>query len=712
MSGAAGTRNRLAREKSPYLLQHAGNPVDWFPWGEEAFAKARAEEKPIFLSIGYSTCHWCHVMERESFEDPEVGRILSEHFVAIKVDREERPDVDTIYMTVCQALTGSGGWPLHAVLTPDRKPFFAGTYFPPESKYGRPSFKQLLYQLIGAWEDQRDKVHEAATQITLAVSAHFTGSPGGELGEETLRSAFEELASRFDPEHGGFGRAPKFPTPHQLTFLLRYWNRTGDERALAMVEATLQRMRMGGIYDHVGFGFHRYSTDREWLVPHFEKMLYDQALLLTAYAEAYQATGNPLYAAVVREITAYVVRDLRGPEGAFHSAEDADSEGEEGKFYVWTRAEIESLLDPDEAALYVRAYGIEPGGNWVDEAKGERPGTNIPHLVDDPGRVAQGFGLDPRAAAERLEAAREKLFAARGGRVRPHRDDKVLASWNGLWIGALATAAQALEDPAFADAAERALSFVTTHLVREDGRLLARYRDGEAAHAAYLDDYAFLLWGALELYEATFAARHLETAARLARDMDRLFRDEEGGGYFFTGTDRDEALLARTKDAYDGAVPSGNSMAALGLLRLARMTGEAVWEERARSIFRAFSGTVRSIPSAHTQMLSALEFALRPSREIVIASADGDAEGAAMAREATRRFLPDTVVLWNRPSEAESLREFAPSALEQRPVEGKASAYVCESFACRAPVTGLDALARALDAAGRPAPAPRREGSS
>ena len=712
MSGATGPQNRLAREKSPYLLQHAGNPVDWYPWGEEAFEKARAEDKPIFLSIGYSTCHWCHVMERESFEDPEVGRILSEHFVPIKVDREERPDVDTIYMTVCQALTGSGGWPLHAVLTPDRKPFFAGTYFPPDSRYGRPGFKQLLHQILGAWESQRDKVHEAAAQITEAVSSHFTGSPGEDLGEETLRSGFEELASRFDPDHGGFGRAPKFPTPHQLTFLLRYWNRTGDEHALGMVEATLQRMRMGGIYDHVGFGFHRYSTDREWLVPHFEKMLYDQALLLTAYAEAYQATGNPLYAAVAREITAYVVRDLRSSEMAFDSAEDADSEGEEGKFYVWTRGEIESLLDPDEAALYLRAYGIESGGNWVDEAKGERPGTNIPHLVDDPGRVAQGFGLEPRAAAERLEAAREKLFAARGRRVRPHRDDKVLTSWNGLMIGALATAAQALQDPAFAEAAERALSFVTTKLVREDGRLLARYRDGEAAHAAYLDDYAFLLWGVLELYEATFAARHLETAVRLARDMDRLFRDEEGGGYFFTGTDRDEALLARTKEAYDGALPSGNSMAALALLRLARMTGERRYEERAHSIFRAFSGSVRSTPSAHTQLLSALDFSLRPSREIVISSADADAEGAAMAREATRLFLPETVVLWNLPSETETLREFAPLAAGHRLVDGKAAAYVCENFACRAPVTGLEVLARALDASGKRPSAPTRAGSS
>ena len=711
-SGTGGFRNRLANEKSPYLLQHAGNPVDWYPWGEEAFEKARAEERPIFLSIGYSTCHWCHVMERESFEDPEVGQILNEHFVPIKVDREERPDVDTIYMTVCQALTGSGGWPLHAVLTPDRKPFFAGTYFPPDARYGRPGFKQLLHQIVAAWESQRDKVHEAAAQITEAVQSQFAGSPGDDLDETVLRSGFEELAARFDPEHAGFGRAPKFPTPHQLTFLLRYWRRSGDERALAMVEATLQRMRMGGIYDQVGFGFHRYSTDRRWLVPHFEKMLYDQALLLTAYAETYQATGNPLYAAVAREITAYVVRDLRTSEGAFDSAEDADSEGEEGKFYVWTQEEIEGILGPEEATLYVRAYGIDASGNWVDEATGERPGTNIPHLVDDPGRVAEAMGLEPRAAAERLEAAREKLFAARASRVRPHRDDKVLTSWNGLLIGALAAASQALQDPALAGIARDAFSFVTTRLVWEDGRLLARYREGEAAHPGYLDDYAFLLWGALELYEATFAARYLEGAVRLARDMDRLFRDERDGGYFFTATDRDEALLARTKEAYDGAVPSGNSMAALSLLRLARMTGDAVWEERARSVFRAFAGTVRSTPSAHTQMLSALDFALSPAREIVIASEDGDAEGAAMTRAVTTRFLPEAVVLWNVPSERQTLEEFVPFAASQPPQAGRATAYVCERFACRAPVTGLDALERELSASERHAPAPSREGSS
>ena len=696
MSGGPG-RNRLAGEKSPYLLQHASNPVDWFPWGDEAFEKARLEEKPIFLSIGYSTCHWCHVMERESFEREDVARLLNEHFVPIKVDREERPDVDQIYMTVCQALTGSGGWPLTMVLMPDRRPFFAGTYFAPEPRFGRPGLIEVLYQIAGAWEEQRDRIFEVAGRIAGAVRDQFTGSPGDPPGETVLRAAFEQLASRFDAEEGGFGTAPKFPTAHVFTFLLRYWDRSGDARALEMVERTLQAMRRGGIYDQLGFGFHRYATDREWLVPHFEKMLYDQALLLLAYAEAYQATRRGLYAAVAREIAAYVLRDMTSPEGAFYSAEDADSEGEEGKFYVWGRAEIDEILGAEESEIFCRVHGVEAAGNWRDEASGRESGTNILHLPDDTADTARALGLEPAALAERLERSRTKLLAARRTRVPPLRDDKILTSWNGLMIAALAKAAQALEEPGYAAAAERALAFLTERLVREDGRLLARHREGESAHLAYLDDYAFLAWGMLELYGATFEAKHLAAAVDLAREMDRLFGDRAAGGYFFTGEDA-EPLLVRAKEIYDGALPSGNSVAAMVLLRLARMTGETEWERKADALIRAFAGSVTRVPSAHTQLLQAVDFALGPAREIVIAGARESEPAEEMMRAVRQRYLPRSVVLWNSPDQAALLARLAPPLAAQGMVGGAPAAYVCEAFACAAPVTDPAALASLLDA--------------
>jgi uncharacterized protein YyaL (SSP411 family) len=696
---SAPARNRLAREKSPYLLQHAGNPVDWYPWGEEAFAKAAGEDKPIFLSIGYSTCHWCHVMERESFEREEVGRILNEHFVAIKVDREERPDVDHIYMAVCQALTGSGGWPLTVFLTPAREPFFAGTYFPPETRFGRPGLKELLYQIVGAWESQRDQILTVATQIVEAIRPNFASHPGGRLDEGTMRAALEQLAARYDAEHGGFGTAPKFPTPHQLTFLLRFWARTGDARALAMVEGTLQAMRRGGIYDHVGFGFHRYATDREWRVPHFEKMLYDQALLLDAYVEAYQATGQSLYAGVAYEIAAYVGRRLTSPEGAFYSAEDADSEGEEGKFYVWTREEIDRVLGADRGELYARAYDIEKDGNWVDEAQGTRPGTNIPHLDQDPARLAEELNGDPAALALELEACRKALEEAREGRPRPHRDDKILTAWNGLMAASLAKAARALDRPAYAAMAARALEFVSARLVREDGRLLARYRDGEAAHPGYLDDYAFLLRARLELFEATSDPAHLRDAVSLAREMDRHFWDDADGGYFFTGEDA-EPLLARAKESYDGAIPSGNSVAAVALLRLSKMTGDPWGEARARALLDAFAGSVASHPTGHTFLLGALDLALGPAQEIVITGAAGDPEADAMLREVGRRFLPRAVLVRGTPETMGELVALVPSLGSIPTVEKTGTAYVCEEYTCGAPRTTARELAAALRTAG------------
>ncbi|HET9940967.1 MAG TPA: thioredoxin domain-containing protein [Candidatus Eisenbacteria bacterium] len=696
---SAPARNRLAREKSPYLLQHAGNPVDWYPWGEEAFAKAAGEEKPIFLSIGYSTCHWCHVMERESFETEEIGRILNEHFVAIKVDREERPDVDHIYMTVCQALTGSGGWPLTVFLTPAREPFFAGTYFPPETRFGRPGLRELLYQIVGAWESQRDQILTVATQIVDAIRPNFAAHPGERLDEKTMRAAFEDLAARYDAEQGGFGTAPKFPTPHQLTFLLRYWNRTQDGRALAMVEGTLQAMRRGGIYDQVGFGFHRYATDREWRVPHFEKMLYDQALLLDAYVEAYQATGQSLYAGVAGEIVTYLGRRLMSPEGAFYSAEDADSEGEEGKFYVWTRDEIDRVLGAERGALYARAYGIEKDGNWVDEAHGTRPGTNIPYLDRDPAALAEELASDPAALALELDGCRAALEEARERRPRPHRDDKILTAWNGLMAASLAKAARALDRPAYAAMAGRALEFVKARLVRGDGRLLARYRDGEAAHAGYLDDYAFVLRARLELFEATSDPAHLEEAVALAREMDRLFWDTAEGGYFFTGQDA-EPLLARTKESYDGAIPSGNSVAASALLRLSRMTGDPWGETRGRAVLDAFAGSASSHPTGHACLLGAVDLALGPAQEIVIAGAARDAETEAMVREVGRRFLPRAVLLRAAPETISDLRRWVPALASFPPIEKSGTAYLCEGYHCLAPCSTAHGLAVALQTAG------------
>ena len=696
MSGVTGRLNRLAGEKSPYLQQHARNPVNWHPWGEEAFARARREEKPIFLSIGYSTCHWCHVMERESFESEELAAILNEHFVSIKVDREERPDVDHVYMTVCQALTGSGGWPLTLFLTPEKEPFFAGTYFPPETRFGRPGLRDLLDQVTTAWNGERDRLIDSAARIAEAVRDQVAGAPGEAMGEGVLLRGFEQLLSRFDEEHAGFGAAPKFPTPHQLSFLLRWWKRSGDARALDMVERTLQTMRRGGIYDQVGFGFHRYSTDREWKVPHFEKMLYDQALLLLAYLECAQATGDRFYAAVSREIATYVLRDLTGAEGAFLCAEDADSEGEEGKFYVWSATELEALLGEEDAALVAEIYGVEERGNWIDPGHGGLTGTNILHVVGDPGVVAGRLGLDPVALARRLEAARATLLEAREKRVRPHRDDKVLTSWNGLMIAAIARAAQVLGEPIYAAAAAGAAAFVRENLTREDGRLLARWRDGEAAHLAYLDDYAFLAWGYLELYEATFEPEFLIDAKRLVDAMNERFADEGEGGYFFTGDDG-EPLLARAKEIYDGASPSGNSVAALVLLKLSRLTGESAYEVRAERLFRAFAGLVERHPSAHTQLLMAVDFALGPSREIVIASDLGDPRLLGLLGVVRRSFTPNKVVLL-RPAAGDggALRDVAPYVAAQTARAGAPTAYVCERFACREPLTDPDALARIL----------------
>jgi uncharacterized protein YyaL (SSP411 family) len=681
--------NRLVSEKSPYLLQHAYNPVDWYAWGEEAFQKAAGDDKPVFLSIGYSTCHWCHVMEKESFEDPDVARLMNETFVSVKVDREERPDLDHIYMSVCQMITGSGGWPLTIFMTPDRQPFFAATYIPRTARFGKAGMMELIPRIRVAWMTRREEIRKSTAGILGALQSMEKDAAGPDMDETVFRKAYQELFKRFDDRYGGFSQAPKFPTPHNLYFLLRYWKRFADESALSMVEKTLQAMRRGGVYDHVGLGFHRYSTDREWLVPHFEKMLYDEALISTAFLEAFQATGKEEYAETAREIFAYVLRDMTSPEGAFYSAEDADSEGVEGKFYVWTEPELREALDPGEADLATSVFNTSVEGNFRDEATGRETGANILHLGRTLGDLAGELGMTAKELGLRMEAVREKLFQVRERRVHPHKDDKVLTDWNGLMIGALARGAKVLRDASYAEAAARAADFILGSMRTREGRLLHRYRDGEAGIVAHLDDYAFLVSGLIELYEATFDTRYLEQAFVLNGEMLDRFIDKGQGGLFFTPEDG-EPLIIRKKEAYDGAVPSGNSVAMLNLLKLARITGKPDLESQAASIGRAFASQVRQMPSGYTQWLTSADFALGPSYEVVIAGKAGAPDTRDMLAALQSRFLPSHVVLF-RPSDQESpeIDRLAVFVRDHHPVGGKATAYVCRGNACHSPTADV-----------------------
>jgi uncharacterized protein YyaL (SSP411 family) len=687
--------NRLIHEKSPYLLQHANNPVDWYPWGEDAFEKAHHEDKPIFLSIGYSSCHWCHVMAHESFEDPQIAALMNDAFVNIKVDREERPDIDDVYMAVAQMMTGRGGWPLSIIMTPDKVPFFAGTYIPKESRWGQAGMLTLVPAISERWETQRDDLLNIADQVTGALQQMSQDAPGNELTESTLERAFQQLSQRFDAQRGGFGSAPKFPTPHNLLFLLRYWKRTGSDTALNMVEQTLQAMRRGGVFDHVGFGFHRYSTDAHWLLPHFEKMLYDQAMLAMAYTEAYQATGNESYRGTAEEIFAYVLRDMTAPEGGFYSAEDADSEGEEGKFYVWTQRELREVLGEEEADFVAKVLGVEPGGNFTDEATRAKMGTNILHLPEPLSGLAVRFGLSEQELAERVEVARRKLFARREKRVHPLKDDKVLTSWNGLMIAALAKGARAFDSPCYVQAAAGAADFILEHMVRDDGRLLHRYRDGEAALLAYAEDYAYLTWGLLELYEATFETRYLEKALALNAELVERFWDEESGG-FYTTADDGEQLLVRQKEIYDGAIPSANSVAMLNLLRLGRMTARPDLEEKAATISRVFSKSVGQSPIAYPQLMVAVDLALGPSCEVVIAGKLGAEDTRKMLRALREQFLPSKVVLFRPDGESPHIARLAEFTRYQRSIDGKATAYVCRHHNCEFPTTDVDAMLELL----------------
>jgi uncharacterized protein len=674
--------NQLVHETSPYLRQHAHNPVDWYPWSEEALQRARDLKRPIFLSIGYSACHWCHVMEHESFEDPEVARLLNEHFVSIKVDREERPDLDQIYMTAVQMLTGQGGWPMSMFLTPELKPFFGGTYFPPVNSHGRPSFKRVLEALIDAWQNKRGELDQQAEEVTAGLRQHMQLEAGtGELSPHLLQNAGNVLRRAFDRQYGGFGQAPKFPHPMDLRLLLRVWKRFGDDGALDMVRKSLDQMARGGIYDHLGGGFARYSTDARWLVPHFEKMLYDNALLTLAYLEAYQATGVPFYRTVVEETLAYVQREMTGPDGAFYSTQDADSEGVEGKFYVWSRAEIESVLGPDEARLFCDVYDVTEAGNW--------DGHNILHRTRTDDQEARLLKIPEDELRRRLRVGKEKLFETRSRRIWPARDEKILTAWNALMIAAFAKAAQVLEEPAYARAARRAADYLLTRMLTPEGRLYRTTFAGAAPKLnGYLEDYAYLIDALVSLYEATFEPAWITAANRLAGVMLEQFWDEKEHGFFYTGHDH-EQLIARGKDPHDNATPSGNAMAVTALLRLVALTGAAVARQRAEETLALFRGIMAETPTAAAQMLIALDFYLGPTREVVVIGA------AAECQEALRLlrgpFRPHQVVAWKAPDEQTAL-----PLLADRTARGAVTTYICENFVCQAPLVGVPALAEAL----------------
>jgi len=729
--------NRLAQEKSPYLLQHAHNPVDWYPWGEEAFHKAKAENKPIFLSIGYSTCHWCHVMEEESFVNPEIAKILNDHFVSIKVDREERPDVDHLYMQAVMAMTGAGGWPMSVFLTPDQKPFYGGTYFPPTDKWGKPGFSTLLKTIHEKWISEHDRLLKSGEDIAQMLQEEAqrkTQSKHIALNKGTLKVAYEQFASRFDSNTGGFSDAPKFPQSHILSFLLRYWKRTGQfaprganwegfeigadrDQPLQMVTKTLEEMAKGGMYDQLGGGFHRYSTDSQWRVPHFEKMLYDQAILAKSYLEAYQVTRKEQYAQVAREIFDYVLRDMTNPKGGFYSAEDADSAADpavpnkktEGAFYVWSYDEILKHLSKEQAEIFNFYFGVLPEGNAAQDPHEEFKRKNILYVDHSLEETAAAFKKSPEEIRQMIQEAKEKLNAVRLTRQRPHLDDKVLTDWNGLMISALALGSRVLGEPRYGVAAKRAADFILENMIipspqpsplrgegRVGGRLMHRYRDGHVSVLGFLEDYAFFTHGLIDLYEATFDSRYLEETKLLLNQMHALFWDDATGGFFLTGTDA-ESLIIRVKDVYDGALPSGNSVAALSLLRAARLMMNQEFEQWAQKTLEAFSESLSQYPSGFAQMMIALDFALGPSREIVIAGPakilgevrrvsplssgkEGNPEIEQILKQIFSRFIPNKVVKFQ--------------ASENR----KTTVNFCQNHVCQLPLTDLSKLEGILDA--------------
>jgi uncharacterized protein len=673
--------NRLAKEKSPYLLQHANNPVEWYPWGGEAFGKAKKENKPVFLSIGYATCHWCHVMEHESFEDKEVAELMNQTFINIKVDREERPDIDNTYMTVCQMLTGSGGWPLTIIMTPEKEPFYAATYIPKQSLPNRIGMKELIPAIENAWATDTDRVMESADRIKKGFQKSLElGQSTTPLSGSIINEGLQSLIQRFDKKNGGFGGAPKFPSPHNLMFLSDYSLINQESYSSEMVESTLLNMRLGGLWDHIGKGFHRYATDEKWLLPHFEKMLYDQALLLLAYAEGWKLTQNPLFKKTAYEIFAYLNECLLSPEGAYFSAEDADSEGEEGKFYVWEKSEIESLLSEEDTELFCTLFQIETEGNFRDEATHEKTGANIPHLL----------GVIPDTLFPGVEAILDTLHQERQKRVRPLLDNKILTDWNGLMIAALARVGVIFDDEEFIVKAEETWALLDEYCVIPGEKLLHRLTGTEAGIDGMADDYAFTVWGLIELYHATFNPSYLVMALHIQEIFDRQFYDDKHGGYFFTAS-KAEPLLGRQKEIYDGAIPSSNSVAALNGFRLSRLTGNPYWENRARTIFEAFADPLNDAPSAYTFALKSYQLMNNPVNEIVICAKKHDEEVQSVIR-ICREKAPIGSVILLKTLDTKTLLNRASEFTKNFEVPNKWAVYLCSDFSCKAPVHTVEEL--------------------
>ncbi|MDZ7718483.1 MAG: thioredoxin domain-containing protein [Balneolaceae bacterium] len=679
--------NRLAQTKSPYLKQHAENPVDWYPWGEEAFEKAKAEDKPIFLSIGYATCHWCHVMAHESFEDEQVAELMNDAFINIKVDREERPDIDNTYMTICQMLTGQGGWPLTIVMTPDKKPFYAATYLPKESRQNRMGMLDFVPAIKKAWESDRENVLQSVEKIEQGFSKSLDiGKGKGHLPDDLPEQTYQQLSQKYDSEEGGFSSQPKFPSPHNLLFLLNYSRLNDEKDALQMVHHTLKKMRLGGLWDHVGFGFHRYSTDHKWLLPHFEKMLYDQAMLLMAYAEGWKETEDPLFKQTAYEIVEYVDDCLTSENGAFYSAEDADSEGEEGKFYVWETEEIDSVLEKSEAELFKQLYNIQKDGNFRDEATGRKNGKNIPHLQETLKKGQQ----------QKIEQVLEKLKAEREKRERPLLDDKILTDWNGLMIAALAKAGTIFNEKKFIEKAEKAWSVIKKNCLTIESKLLHRLKDGEADIDGMADDYAFTIFGLIELYEATFKPDYLEKAVDVQKQFDKDFLDYEYGGYFFTASGAEE-LLGRQKEIYDGALPSSNSVAVLNLLRLSRLTGEPKFESRISRLFGAFTEQIKEAPTGYTFAVHAFQISKSELVEIVMTTTEMNSLLDGPLEMCRNKTPMGSAILVKTPENASSLQKVAPFT-ENYKIDDLLMIYVCKNFKCEAPVHTLPKLEKILEA--------------
>ncbi len=679
--------NRLAQTLSPYLLQHQDNPVDWWPWGEAAFEEAKRLDRPVFLSIGYATCHWCHVMAHESFEDKTVARLMNEAFVNIKVDREERPDVDQLYMSVCQMMTGHGGWPLTVLLFPDKRPFFAATYLPKTTRHGRLGMLDFIPRVQEAWTNHRGRLGETAEELVhlLQQSSRLTINTPNE-SVDTVAKAFTHLEERFDSQFGGFGNAPKFPSPHTLIFLLRYGHRTGNTHAWDMVAKTLHHMRMGGIWDHLGYGFHRYSTDRVWRLPHFEKMLYDQAMLALAYTEAFEATGDHLFEQTARDILTYVSRDMTDSAGGFYSAEDADSEGREGKFYVWEGKEVEQVLGPERGRQFMEVYSFAPEGNFEDEATRQRTGENIPFLLEP---------ITDTALSTAMASVRQRLFEHREERIHPEKDDKVLTDWNGLMISAFARAGQVFDEPLYVERAVEGARFVCHSLQNDEGRLWHRWRCGEAGVPGMLDDYAFFIAALLDCYETTFDVRYLSDAIQFQQQLDQYFWDAEHGGYFLTADDA-EALLVRQKEGSDGALPSGNSVALMNLLRLSRLTGNGTYEEKGEALYQAFLPLVSRHPSGFTALLTAWQFAEDDAFEVVIVGTPENDDTQAMIAAVRQHYVPHKVVVLRPSGPVADLVAIAPFLDSYGALDGKATAYVCHQHRCAAPTTSVEEMVKLL----------------